>query len=196
MKNTLTEFHKTVVAAILCLTSLMAPASDASAEFASYCGQLSKRPEADSIDDLIAQAEYIGLYTVTEASGDNFAVKPGSPLKVPVVSFKLSRSTSIYGNTPKAITLKGAKPAQIIPESYFFLRDRHQELVDRDSPLLGLSYSIETAEGVCEYVPDLLIGYSYLVFGGANSSAAYEPILSTRYDPFYQAVVSRVKFRK
>lgn len=196
MKMALDDLRKKSVIAVCALTSSMALASCASAEFTPNCSEMSNQPEANSVEELIEQAEYIDLYTVTSASEAGFVGKSDSPFQVAVFDFEMSLSSSVSGNAPRKITLRGAKPGQSIPESYFFLKDRHQEIVERDSPLLGLSYKVETTDGTCEIIPELLVGYSYLVFSGANSSAAYEPILSTRYDPFYQAVVQRVKNRE
>lgn len=167
-------------------------ASCASAEFTPDCKDMSGHPQASSIDDLIEQSDFIGLYTARLASEGEFEESKNSPSRLKVYNFKLVLSTLISGKAPRTITLQGTQPAHVIPDTYFFIKDRHKEMVETDSLILGLAYQVEASDGVCVYMPQFIVGYNYLIFSGANSGAAYEPILSTRYDPFYRAVTSRV----
>ena len=82
-----------------------------------------------------------------------------------------------------------------IPEHYFFLKERHQELTATENLDLGITYRVRLKDGNCKYLPEFLVGYSYLIFYGANSGAAYEPVFSTRYDPFYLEIERRIRHR-
>ena len=169
---------------IVVLVSCFALVSCVHAKSISNCAN-----SISTIDELMENSEFIGLYTVLgkEPVSDVFEQN------LELFSFNMRLKSSVSRRAPRKIELVGAKPDAVIPPIYFHLADRHREMTEKDALILGLAYPREGANGNCIYTPTFVEGYSYLIFGGANSRAAFEPILSTEYDPFYNEVKRRVE---
>jgi len=144
-----------------------------------------------SLEQVIQDSEYIGLYKVEgvklsdKKSGDGFSSK--------IYEANLSLSVGLTQKPPNQITIYSSSPAVAPPSEFYFMKDQHEEMVEKEKLLLGHGYGMLLSDGQCAYGTNFVVGYKYLVFGGSKSKAAIEPILSVQHDPFYVAVKEKVR---
>ena len=139
-----------------------------------------------TLNQLIVDSKYIGLYKVdsveltAEKSDDGYSSK--------VYKAKLTLSYGLTYRPPNKIEVYSSSPAIEPPPEFYFLKERHQDMVENMKLSMGQTYGIVLSGGQCEYGTNFIKGYEYLVFGGSKSKAAIEPILSVKYDPFYREI--------
>lgn len=185
----------------LAILSLFLSCSCASASQPESCYENFGKPKATTISETIEQAEFISLFHVVGMNREITAPKEiGTPdldaslSTLKFVEYRLESLIRLKGRAPRFFNIIGTEFGPTVPQEYFYLKERHQEIVDTTYTGLGAGGGAiyRSNEGECKQAPNLRVGYSYLVFGGANSNVSYEPILSTRYDPFYQEILQRV----
>ena len=177
----------------------------------STCTNEYTNPEAENIDQLIAQSDSIALYCVSpfyENKQSQLAINDfeaafeedvgftglARRLRRPYYIHQLEREIVIYGNAAKKITLYGiSNQSNADDEPFNDLLQLHSELVDMDDLFLGLARRGSDIDGKCIYEGHFIPSFNYLVFEGANSNAMYEPILDVNKDEFYLEVINRIK---
>lgn len=146
-----------------------------------------------TLKELIRDADYIALYDVISVEKDDVS----SFANTESYTYRLSNARTVKSRAPALIDITGVKPLSTVPQVYFALTDRHADVSDEAPGRLGLSPFIPTTtEGVCKPAAQFMIGYSYLVFGGVDSEIGYEPIHSTKYDPWFLRIMRVVEDEK
>lgn len=143
-----------------------------------------------SINQLVAEAEFIGRFKVLSAIKDEKSFyKRAESYQYRMVSQRDLKS----GSSTSTITITGLAPENIPPQIYFTINNRHSKVRPETPTLFGISSIEKLAEGdICEIAPTFVIGYEYLILGGLNTRISYEPIHSPDDDAWYQMVKSAV----
>lgn len=145
--------------------------------------------ESRSISELVSQAEYIGLYEVLRATKDDISLYNNRES----YSYFISILRHIKGDTPRVADISGLEPLSNVPQDYFILDLQHEEIPEDDPERYGRSELLVSNDGErCLVAPRFMIGYKYLIFGGLDSSLAYEPVHHDS-DPWYRRVVTEVQ---
>lgn len=147
-----------------------------------------------SVQQLVDAAEYIGLYTVIGAmpivENDDIEI-------VDFVRYRLEIVSNVMGNSPRFIEIIGLRPFDRVPQVYFAVSDLHAGLDVGNPEVFGLATPvIHPITGKCEFVPQFLIGYSYLILGKVDSQINFEMIPSRGTDRWYRVVLDAVSSRK
>jgi len=165
------------------------------AAFGDNCEGKFGNSKAETLDQMIDQSEFIGLYKAIESVDGKF--KTGGHFPHFTSKTRLSLSTNLTKEAPEKLELYGKlNDTSSIPSSYFHMKDIHGAIVDKDYLVFGSSYEIMLPDGTCTYETTFIEGYEYLVFGNANSRASIEPILHRKFDPLFLAVQSRIRSNK
>lgn len=180
-----------ILISILALFTLSLTAC-AQSTYTTSCEEINGKPIAGSLQEMIDQAEFIGLYEVENYNSNSNESAQANYL-YPLYSYNLSLSKNIKGTSPQEYNIPVFFETKTVPPEYFYIKDIHQNLVKNDHLILGFSFMVEMKSGECEYSTTLVEGYEYLVFGGANSRAIYQPVLDRRFDPLYREVREKVK---
>ncbi|WP_427452959.1 hypothetical protein [Litorimonas sp. WD9-15] len=180
-----------IVISILALFTLSLTAC-AQSTYTSSCEEINGKPIASSLQEMIDQADFIGLFEV-ERYNSKSSEAPQANYLYPLYSYNLSLSKNIKGTSPKEYSIPVFLETKTVPPEYFYIKDIHQNLVKNDHLILGFSFMVEMKSGECRYSTTLVEGYEYLVFGGANSRSVYQPILDRRFDPLYRSVTALIK---
>jgi len=173
--------------------------------------------EKTNVLDLVEQADYIGLFEVEEikprdrSDGDPSTTKLDSISDQAILStdsdefnlnnkvelptepshlYSMAMRVALKGPVPSKLTIGGSQPPSEghIPAEFFFIKERHEQIVQAGATIRGTSAVIQGEDGRCIVLQSFKPGYNYLVFGGVVDAAAYEPILSVLYDPLYVEV--------
>lgn len=164
----------------------------AQSQYTSSCEKINGKPIANSLQEMIDQAEFIALFEVESYNSKSIEPRIAN-YQYPIYSYDLSLSKAIKGTPPEEYNIPVYFETKTVPAEYFYIKDIHQNIADNDHPVLGFSYMVKMKSGECKYSTQLVEGYEYLVFGGANSSSVYQPILDQRFDPFYRKVRAKLK---
>lgn len=216
MASTFGSLGRALALLIVCVSAIISRPAAAQLQVDEHerCGEELELISDDPIGDLISKSSYIGLYIAhresplshrlppTEAAIDFGALRELTPEQLEArirgddlfAEYTLSLSSALKGGAPHLLQhIRSLDTNDRVPGEFFFMNQLHQEMVDRSNIFLGNSPVGIDNTGACRLVPLLIDGYSYLVFGGTFSRISMEPILSTRYDPFYQAVLARLR---
>jgi hypothetical protein len=216
MASTFGSLGRALALLIVCFSAIIAGPADAQLQVDEHgqCGEELELSSDDPIGELISKSSYIGLYVAkresplsprlppTEATIDFGALRELTPEQLEArirgddlfAEYTLTLSSTLRGGTPHLLQhIRSLDTNDRVPGEYFFMNQLHQEIVDRGNIFLGNSPVDIDRAGACRLVPTLVDGYRYLVFGGTFSRISMEPILSNRFDPFYQAVLARLR---
>lgn len=180
----------------------MAISSCASAEPKRFC--LSQLAEPQNVRELVDQSAFVALYrveSVTESEYDT-TIADRSQIADSVealakrfeadrhrsFNYNLIDATSIIGKAPSRLTVRGSNPPTTIPGEFFFIGERHRKIVEDGALILGTTPLSKDETGNCLALPRMMPGYSYLVFGGVQNRAAFEPILDVQFDALFLEV--------
>lgn len=140
-----------------------------------------------SLTELVSEASFIGLFEVLEATRDEKSAYDD----IASYTYKLTAVSILKNSGPRIVfaTIVGSPPIKDIPQYYLAMNERHGLFDLNDPGELGSTavYRLSNSSK-CAAAPTFKIGYQYLVFGGVDSKAAFEPIHSTKTDPWYLAV--------
>ncbi len=178
----------------LLLAATFASYSSVANSYNKQCNDVSAHQLAKTLDELIVQSEFIGLY---RSNGIYDSPLPaGNSQKSPLFLNRLELSKQLFGNAPEVFEAISTYEVLQIPSDYFYIKDIHSGMVENNQ--LGLGFAVQTwdSDGNCAYASSFITGYEYLVFGGANSPAVYQPILNRKYDPLYTETVKRIRAKK
>jgi len=140
-----------------------------------------------SAEELVRDASYIALYEVLSVEKD-----PETKFRdTQSYTYLLSNVRTVKSRPPTIIKITGIEPLSKIPQVYFSIYDRHSDM-DLSAPgKLGISPFIPTnSPNECKPAAQFMIGYNYLVFGGVEFEAAYEPIHSSQHDVWFLNVLA------
>lgn len=138
--------------------------------------------------DFIGLYRQMGIYESPEPAGNS--------QKSSLFINRLELSTPLLGEAPEVFEAMSTYEVLQIPSDYFYIRDIHSAMIK--SHQLNLGFAVQTwgSDGNCTYASSFITGYQYLVFGGANSPAIYQPILNRKFDLLYTEVVKRISAKR
>jgi len=142
-----------------------------------------------SVSELVDQAEYIGVYEVLKVTKDDVSLYANRES----YSYLISQLRPIKGNNPVIAHISGQEPLASVPQEYLALEHLHGEIPEGDADKYGRSTFLVSSDGErCLVAPRFMLFYKYLVFGGLDSSIAFEPV-HHYLDPWYRRVITEVQ---
>jgi len=166
------------------------------------CRERMKPPVPKSLQEMVGMSAYIGLYQLVAVEKANTYLNMANGHVVAnrrerAYTYQLLLVEVVGGHPPGDLELTGVEPITVLPSYYLALFQVHEWLANNGPTYGGFGSALVNFGGEgCEYVPKLMPGFNFLIFGGINSQARFEPIFFSQADKFYQEVKEQVRIQR